>query len=31
AGPAFIEARFGLARMVDDTLAAYGFDARMRS
>ncbi|MEI9986565.1 MAG: glycosyltransferase [Aliidongia sp.] len=29
AGPAFVEARFGLGRMVEDTLAAYGFDARL--
>ena len=29
AGPAFIQARFGLDRMVDETLAAYGFDARL--
>jgi glycosyltransferase involved in cell wall biosynthesis len=28
AGPAFIAARFGLGRMVDDTLAEYGFDGR---
>jgi glycosyltransferase involved in cell wall biosynthesis len=29
AGPAFIETQFGLGRMVDETLAAYGFDARI--
>jgi glycosyltransferase involved in cell wall biosynthesis len=29
AGPAFVEARFGLGRMVAETLAAYGFDARV--
>jgi glycosyltransferase involved in cell wall biosynthesis len=29
AGPAFVAARFGLDRMVDETLAAYGFDARL--
>jgi glycosyltransferase involved in cell wall biosynthesis len=28
-GPAFVEARFGLGRMVDETLAAYGFDGRI--
>jgi glycosyltransferase involved in cell wall biosynthesis len=28
AGPAFVTGRFGLARMIDETLAAYGFEGR---
>ena len=28
-GPDFVETRFGLRRMIDETLAAYGYDARL--
>jgi len=31
AGPSFVEARFGIGRMVEETLAVYGFDGRVAS